>query len=93
VLENKVMNVSITTEMEEWIQRKVGSGLYTSASEVVREAIRSLYERETRQGAKLLNLREAISVGIQSSEVGELHDWSESLHQELKVTGRLRRKG
>ena len=87
------MNVSLTTEMEEWIQRKVGSGLYTSASEVVREAIRSLYERETRQSAKLINLREAISVGIRSAEAGGLHDWSDSFHQELKMTGRSRRKG
>jgi antitoxin ParD1/3/4 len=92
VLENKPMNVSLTTEMEEWVQRKVGSGLYTSASEVVREAIRSLYEREMRQSTKLLNLREAISAGIQSAETGKMHDWSDSFHQELKVTARARRK-
>ena len=87
------MNVSLTTEMEEWVHRKVGSGLYTSASEVVREAIRSLLEKETRQSARLINLRDAISEGIQSAGAGELHEWSDSFHQELKVTGRSRRKG
>jgi len=92
-MKNKIMNVSLTVEMEEWVQRKVGTGLYTSASEVVREAIRSLHERETRRSAKLVNLREAISEGIQAADARGLHEWSDSFHQELKVTARSRRKG
>jgi len=72
------MNVSLTTEMEEWVQRKVGSGLYTSASEVVREALRALYERETRKSSRLANLRDALAVGIQSADSGNLHDWDHS---------------
>jgi len=34
------VNVSLTTEMEQWVQQKVGTGLYTSTSKVVREALR-----------------------------------------------------
>lgn len=29
------MNVSLTPELEEWVQSKVGIGMYTSASEVI----------------------------------------------------------
>jgi len=85
------MNVSMTTEMEEWVQRKVGSGLYTSASEVVREALRALHERETRKSARLTNLKEALAVGIQSADEGELQIWDDTLQKEVKALGRARR--
>ena len=42
------MNVSLTPELEKFVQDKVGSGRYTSASEVVREALRLLEKREER---------------------------------------------
>jgi antitoxin ParD1/3/4 len=35
------MNISLTPELEEYIHNKVKSGLYSSASEVVREALRA----------------------------------------------------
>ena len=40
------MNVSLTPELEQYIRRKVDSGLYGNASEVVREALRLLLGRE-----------------------------------------------
>lgn len=40
------MNVSLTPELEQYIRRKVDSGLYSNASEVVREALRLLVGRE-----------------------------------------------
>jgi len=40
------MNVSLTPELEEFIAVKVESGRYTSASEVVREALRLLEEHD-----------------------------------------------
>ena len=40
------MNVSLTPELEKYIRRKVTSGLYNNASEVIREALRLLVERE-----------------------------------------------
>ncbi len=39
------MNVSVTTELYELVQRKVHSGLYGNASEVVRDALRRMEER------------------------------------------------
>lgn len=40
------MNVSLTPALEKYIRRKVASGLYNNASEVIREALRLLLERE-----------------------------------------------
>ena len=40
------MNVSLTPELEQFVNEKVESGLYQTASEVVREALRLLKERD-----------------------------------------------
>jgi uncharacterized protein len=40
------MNISLTSELEKYVRRKVASGLYNNASEVIREALRALLERE-----------------------------------------------
>jgi antitoxin ParD1/3/4 len=40
------MNVSLTPELEEMISRKVKSGMYNSASEVIREGLRRLFKDE-----------------------------------------------
>ncbi len=39
------MNASVTSELYELVQRKVHSGLYGNASEVVRDALRRMDER------------------------------------------------
>ncbi len=41
------MNVSLTSALEEYVRRKVAAGLYNNASEVIREALRLMVERET----------------------------------------------
>ncbi|MBM3599471.1 MAG: type II toxin-antitoxin system ParD family antitoxin [Alphaproteobacteria bacterium] len=40
------MNVSLTPTLEKFVRRKVASGLYNNASEVVRDGLRLLAERE-----------------------------------------------
>ena len=69
------MNVSLTPELEELISRKVESGLYSSASEVVREALRLLQQRDEQREAMLEELRKKIQVGIEQVERGEVVPW------------------
>ena len=57
------MNISLTPELEELVERKVQSGLYGSSSEVIREALRLLDERD-----KLKALRQDIQDGLDSGE-------------------------
>jgi antitoxin ParD1/3/4 len=56
------MNVSLTPELEQYIRTKVDSGRYLSASEVVREALRLLEQKEIR----LEDLRVEIQKGLDS---------------------------
>ena len=60
------MNVSLTPELENLVRQKVQTGLYNNASEVVREALRLLDERD-----RTRRLREAIGVGLAQAERGE----------------------
>jgi antitoxin ParD1/3/4 len=62
------MNVSLTTELEKWVQSKVESGMYTSASEVIREGLRLLKEQEVLREIRLTELRREIQQGIDSGE-------------------------
>ncbi|MGI4787449.1 MAG: type II toxin-antitoxin system ParD family antitoxin [Janthinobacterium lividum] len=65
------MNVSLTPELENLVQQKVQSGLYTSASEVVREALRLLNDRDTIQQQRLSELQREIKVGLDQLNRGE----------------------
>ncbi|NBV87831.1 MAG: type II toxin-antitoxin system ParD family antitoxin [Verrucomicrobia bacterium] len=84
------MNVSLTPEMEKWIQQKVSSGFYTSASEVIREALRELFHRETIESKKLGNLRESLETGCWAADRGELREWTPEVTEELKMLAKKR---
>jgi antitoxin ParD1/3/4 len=66
--EDSRMNVSLTPELEQFVQEKVSSGLYYSASEVIREGLRLLKEREQLQQIRLQELRQDIQAGLESGE-------------------------
>ena len=51
------MNVNLTPQLEELVRSKVSSGLYTSASEVVCEALRLMEGQDRLRQAKLDELR------------------------------------
>ena len=57
------MNVSLTPALEKLVQRRVESGLYNNASEVVREALRLLKETEEVRRARLKRLKTALAKG------------------------------
>ena len=62
------MNVSLTKELEELVAAKVKTGRYLSASEVVREALRLLEERDRIKEMRLAELRKDIQKGRESGE-------------------------
>ena len=72
--EGMIMNVSLTQELEAIVQEKVRSGMYASASEVIREALRLLQERERIQRLRLDDLRREITVGVAQAERGDVAD-------------------
>jgi len=66
------MNVSLTPKLEEIIQNKIRSGLYSSASEVIREGLRLLQEKDQVREMHLARLREDITAGIEQADNGEV---------------------
>jgi antitoxin ParD1/3/4 len=71
----KQLNVSITPHFSTFIRRKVNSGRYSNASEVVREALRRL-EQEEMMGTQSPvvdpdNARDAIREGLASLDSGD----------------------
>ncbi|MDE2664690.1 MAG: type II toxin-antitoxin system ParD family antitoxin [Acidobacteriota bacterium] len=65
------MNVSLTSELEAFVASKVRSGRYHSASEVIREALRLLEEREQLKALRIRALREKIGEGLEQLDHGE----------------------
>jgi antitoxin ParD1/3/4 len=59
------MNISLTPELERFVQNKVESGMYTSASEVIRESLRLLHTHDDLQAQRIKQLNQAIDVGLQ----------------------------
>ncbi|MCY1669446.1 type II toxin-antitoxin system ParD family antitoxin [Novosphingobium sp. SL115] len=68
------MNVSLTPELESLIHHKVSAGRYTSASEVVREALRLMDERDQMQELYKASMREKIAAGMASLRAGRGRD-------------------
>ncbi|MFT3744221.1 MAG: type II toxin-antitoxin system ParD family antitoxin [Pyrinomonadaceae bacterium] len=71
------MNVSLTPELEKMVISKVESGRYNSASEVVREGLRLLQQRDEAYERKLAWLKGEIQVGIDELEAGMDRDGAE----------------
>ena len=79
------MNINLTPQLEDMVRQKVSSGLYTSASEVVREALRLMDEKDRLRAAKLDQLRQDIREGVDS---GAATSWDP---EEIKRAGRAKK--
>lgn len=79
------MNINLTPQLEEMVRQKVSSGLYTSASEVIREALRLMEEQDRIRAVKLDWLRQDIQDGLNSVPATL---WNA---EETKQDGRTRR--
>jgi antitoxin ParD1/3/4 len=84
------MNVSLTPELEQIINSKVQSGLYNSASEVVRDGIRLLQQRDEMREMKLEALRTEIQKGIDDLEAGRFRDGREAMAEKRELLLRMK---
>jgi antitoxin ParD1/3/4 len=83
------MNVSLTAELEQYVQSKVDSGLYHSASEVIREGLRLLKDKDNLQEIQLKTLRQDLQQAIDQADRGE---FSQRSIADLKTEGRRSRE-
>lgn len=85
------MNVSITDRLAGYVRKKVKSGRYNNASEVVRDALRRMEDEDARTlrlaepgaediisdltGQQLERIRRRVRTGIESIEAGEYREY------------------
>lgn len=78
------MNVSLTSEREQWIEEKIKSGRYQSVSEAIEEGLRLLEERDRLYQDRLAELQAKIDVGIQQLDRGERVDGKAAIERLLE---------
>lgn len=89
------MNVSLTPELEKFIENKVKSGRYHTASEVVRESLRLMEREDQLLEFKRNELRREIEKGVEQIRNGEYievnsdGEWRQFL-EDVKARGRAR---
>jgi antitoxin ParD1/3/4 len=66
------MNVSITPELEKFIETKLRGGMYQSASELVREALRLLEARDALHQRRIELMDQYIQEGLDSGNEDDL---------------------
>jgi antitoxin ParD1/3/4 len=66
------MNITLGKEFERRINEKVEDGLYNSASEVIRDGLRLLFEKDSAKTQQLDILREEVAKGFKQLAAGEV---------------------
>jgi antitoxin ParD1/3/4 len=70
----------------------LASGLYQSQSEILREGLRLLKEREDLRKARLEALRKEIAIGVEQADRGEFVDGKRVFQELRRRSGERRRK-
>ena len=84
------MNISLTKEFESYVAQKVESGLYHSASEVIRDGLRLMKERDELHQNRLAELRRDIAMGVDQADRGQVQPFNERVTARVKARGRKR---
>ncbi len=72
------MNVHLGSAFDEFVAELLESGYYQTQSEVLREGLRLLKEREEVKQLRLAELRKEIAVGIKQADRGQFVDGPEA---------------
>ena len=75
------MNANLGPVFEQFVVELVASGLYQSQSEVIREALRLLKEREELKKLRIEELRREIALGSTQADRGEFVDGPEAFRK------------
>lgn len=86
------MNVNLGPVFDGFVAELLDSGLYQSQSEILREGLRLLKEREDLKRARVEALRREIAVGVEQADRGEFVDGEEVFQKLRRRSGERRRK-
>ena len=87
------MNISLSSEIEKFIESQVESGKYPSPEDVIVAGIRLLAERERIYQGRFEELKEEIMLGVAASERGEVVDGETVFSQLQQKLKRRRHQG
>ena len=68
------MNVNLGPTFDDFVAEMLGTGLYQSQSEILREGLRLLKEREDLKKLRLAEFRHEISRGVEEADRGQFVD-------------------
>ena len=85
------MNVNLGTVFDKFIAELLQSGMYQSQSEVVREGLRLLKEREELKNLRLAELRRKIAAGSEQADRGEFVDGDETFAEIRRRSAKRKR--
>jgi antitoxin ParD1/3/4 len=74
------MNVRLTPQQEEFVNKQVEDGRYLSASEVIREGLRLLADEEKWK----TEVRNKIAIGLEQMRNGQVVDGEEAVKRVLE---------
>ena len=86
------MNVSLTPELDQYVAAKVSSGRYTSASEVVREALRLLEEQDIARTAQKAAFNQELAKRLAGLDRGDTVE-PKAVFDRLRQKSRDRKQG
>ncbi len=84
------MNVNLGPTFDEFVAEMLKSGLYQSQSEILREGLRLLKEREELKKLRLAELRREIRQGTEQADRGELIDGKQAFAKIHKKSAQRR---
>jgi antitoxin ParD1/3/4 len=88
------MNVSLTPELEKYIQEKVACGLYSSSSEVIRESLRLMHAYDDLQKQRLAQFTQLLDEGMDQINKKQTVSGQESrkkMHAKLNKMARTKK--
>jgi antitoxin ParD1/3/4 len=84
------MNISLTPQLEKLVQDRVKSGRYTSASEVIREALRLMEAHDRALDQGLTRLQSDVQEGLRALDAGKSAPFDDQAVMRIKRTGRAK---
>ena len=85
------MNVNLGSVFDQFVADLLKTGLYQSQSEIMRDGLRLLKEREDLKKLRLFELREEIALGSAQADRGEFVDGKEAFAEIRKRSARRKR--
>lgn len=85
-------NIVLTDPQAQFVEQLVLSGRYQNASEVLREGLRLIQQREQEQANRLQALREAVAIGEADIEAGRHTSFNDAASLRAHIASLLNRE-